>query len=56
MRGGAAGTSCWWFLFSALGGVGLSGGIMIGGMFILGNFGATLGDRPGDCVDVSDGM
>ena len=28
MRGGAAGASCWWFLFSALGGVGSSGGII----------------------------
>ena len=28
MRGGAAGASCWWFLFSTLGGVGLSGGII----------------------------
>ena len=56
MRGGAAGASCWWFLFSTLGSVGLSGGIMIGGMFTLGNFGATLGDRPVDCVDVSNGI
>ena len=55
MRGGGAGASCWWFLFSTLGGVGLSGGMMIGGMFNLGNFGATLGDRPGDCVAVSIG-
>ena len=55
MIGGAAGASCWRFLFSALGGVGLSGGIMIGGMFTLGNFGATLGGRPGDCVAVSVG-
>ena len=56
MRGGAAGASCWWFLFSTLGGVGLSGGIMIGGMFTLGNVGATLGGRPGDRVAVSDGI
>ena len=28
MRGGATGASCWWFLFSNLGGVGLSGGII----------------------------
>ena len=78
MGGGAAGASCWWFLFPNLGGVGLSGGIIctifsdwfggcgvtlsrsgvvvIGGMFTLGNFGATLGDRPGDCVTVSDGI
>ena len=56
MRGSDAGASCWWFLFSTLGGVGLSSGIMIGGMFTLGNFGATLGDRPGDCVAVSDGI
>ena len=56
MGGGAAGASCWWFLFSTLGGVGLSVGIMIGCMFTLGNFGATLGDRPGDCVAVSDGI
>ena len=78
MRGGAAGASCWWFLFSTIGGVGLSGGIIctlffdwfvgcvvmlsrsgvvvIGGMFTLGNFGATLGGRPGDCVAVSDGI
>ena len=55
MRGGADGSYCWWFLFSTLGGVGLSGGIMIGGMFTLGNFGATLGGRPSDCVAVSDG-
>ena len=56
MIGSAAGASCWWFLFSTLGGVGLSGGIMIGGMFTLGNFGATLGDRPVDCVAVYDGI
>ena len=56
MRGGAAGASCWWFLFSTLGGVGLSGGIMIGGIFTLGNFGVTLGGRPDDCVAVSDGI
>ena len=56
MGGGASGASCWWFLFSTLGGVGLSGGIMIGGMFTLGKFGATLGGRPGDCFAVSDGI
>ena len=55
MRGGADGASCWWFLFSTLGGVCLSGGIMIGGMFTLGNCGDTLGGRPGECVAVSDG-
>ena len=55
-RGGADGASCWWFIFSTFGGVGLSGGIMIRGMFTLGNFGATLGDRPGGCVAVSDGI
>ena len=76
MRGGAAGDSCWWFIFSTLGGMGLSGGIIytlfpdwfggcgvtlsrsgvvvIGGMFTLGNFGATLGGRPCDCVAVCD--
>ena len=54
MRGGAAGASSWCFIFSTLGGVGLSDGIMIGGMFTLGNFGATLGGSPGDCVAVSD--
>ena len=56
MRGGAAGVSCLWFLFSTLGGMGLSGGIMIGGMFTLGNFGDTLVGRPGACVAVSDGI
>ena len=78
MRGGAVGASCLWFLFSTLGGVGLSGAIsytlfhnwfggcgvtlsrsgvvVIGGMFTLGNFGAALGDRPGDCVAVSGGI
>ena len=78
MRGSTVGASCWWFLFSTLGGVGLSGGIIctlfsdlfgrcgvtlswsgvvvIGGMFTLGNFGATLVDRPDDCVAVSDGI
>ena len=55
MGGGAAGASCWLFLFSTLGGGVLSGGIMIGGMFTLGNFGAILGGRPCDCVAVSDG-
>ena len=50
------GASCWWFLFSTLGGVGLSSGIMIGSIFTLGNFGATLGGRPGGCVAVSDGI
>ena len=55
MLEGAAGASCWWFLFSTLVGVGLSGGIMIGVMFTLGNFGSTLGGRSGDCVDVSVG-
>ena len=78
MRGGAAGASCWWFLFSTLGGVGLSGRIIctlfpdwfggcgvtlsrsvvvvIGGMFTLGNFGATLGGRPGDYVAITYGI
>ena len=78
MRGGADGASFWWFIFSTLGGVGLSGGIictlfpdwfggcgvtlswsgvvLIGGMFTLGNFGASLGGRSGDCVAVSDGI
>ena len=78
MRGGASGASCWWFIFSTLGGMVLSGGIictlfpdwfgrcgvtlyrsgvvMTGGMFTLGNFGATLGGRPDDCVAVSDGI
>ena len=28
MRGSAFGASCWWFLFSTLGGVGVSGGII----------------------------
>ena len=28
IRGGAAGASCWWFLFSTLGGMGLSGRII----------------------------
>ena len=56
LRGSHFDAPCWWFLFSTLGGVGLSGGMMIGGMFTLGNFGATLGDRPGDCVAVSDGI
>ena len=32
-----------------------SGVAVIGGMSTLGNFGATLGGRPGDCVDVSVG-
>ena len=70
----AAGASCWWFLFSTLGGVGVSDGIIctlfsnwfgrcgvmlsrsgvavIGGMFTLVNFGATLSGRQVDCVDV----
>ena len=30
--------------------------VVIGGMFTLGNFGATLGGRLGDCVVVSDGI
>ena len=33
-----------------------SGVVVVGGMFALGNFGATLGGRPGDCVAVSDGI
>ena len=32
-----------------------SGVVVIGGMFTLGNFGSTLGGRPGDCVAVSFG-
>ena len=78
MGGGAAGASCWWFLFSTLGGVVLSVGsictlfsdwfggcgvtlsrfgvVVTGGMFTLGNFGATLGGRSGYCVAVSDGI
>ena len=77
MRGSAFGASCWWFIFSTLGGVGVSGGIictlfsdcfggcgvnilrsgvaMMGGIFTLGNFGATLGGGPGGCVDDSVG-
>ena len=51
----AVGASCWWFIFSTLGGVCLSGGIMIGGMFTLGKFGATLGGGPGSCFDGSVG-
>ena len=78
VKGGDSGASCWWFIFSTLGAVGLSGGfictlfsdwfggcgvtlsrsgvVVIGGMFTLGNFEATLGGRPGDCVAVSDGI
>ena len=73
MRGGAAGASGWWFLFSTLGGVGVSGGIIctllsdwfggggvklswsgvavMGGIFTLGNFGATFGGGSGGCFD-----
>ena len=32
------------------------GVVVIGGMFTLGNFGATIGGMPGDCVSVSDGI
>ena len=71
------GASCWWFLFTTLGGVGVSGGIIctlfsdcfggcgvklsrsgvavMGGIFTLGNFGATLGGGPGGCFDDSVG-
>ena len=67
--GSAFGASCWRFLFSTLGGVGVSGGIIctlfsdwfygcglklsrsgvavMGCIFTLGNFGATLGGGPG---------
>ena len=77
LRGSAVGASCWWFLFSTLGGVGASGGIIctlfsdwfggcgvklswsgvavMGGIFTLGSFGATLGGGPGGCVDDSVG-
>ena len=77
LRGSAFGASCWRFLFSALGGVGVSGGVVcsmlsewfgggglmlswsgvavMGGIFTLGNFGATLGGGPGGCVDDSVG-
>ena len=73
----AVGASCWWFLFSTLGGVCAYGGIIctlfsdwfggcgvklswsgvavMGGIFTLGNFGATLGGGPGGCVDDSVG-
>ena len=69
--GSAFGASCWWFLFSTLGGVGLSGGIIctifshwfggcgvklsrsseavMGVIFTLGKFGATLGGETGGC-------
>ena len=72
LRGSAFGASCWWFLFTTLGGVGVSGGIIctlfsycfggcgvklfrygvavMGGIFTLGNFGATLGGGPGGCL------
>ena len=75
--GSAFGASCWWFLFSTLGGVVVSGWIIctlfsncfvgcgvklsrsvvavMGGIFTLGNFGATLGGGPGGCFDDSVG-
>ena len=75
LRGRAVGASCWWFLFSTLGGVGISGGIIytlfsdffggcglklswsgvtvMGGIFTLENFWATLGGGPGGCFDDS---
>ena len=71
MRGSAFVASCWRFLFSALGGVGVSSGIIctllsdwfggcgvklsrsgvavMGGIFTLGNFGATLGSETVGC-------
>ena len=67
LRGSAFGASCWRFLFSTLGGVGVSDGIMctlfsdwfgvavMGGIFTLGNFGATLDGETGICVDASMG-
>ena len=77
MRGSAVGASCWWFLSSALGGVGASGGILftlfydwfggcglklsrsvvavMGVIFTLGNFGATLGGYTGGCLVASVG-
>ena len=77
LRGSTVGASCWWFLFSTLGGVGESDGIIctlfsdwfggcgvklyrsgvavMGGIFTLGNFWATLGDGTGGCVDDSVG-
>ena len=77
LRGSAFGASCWRVLFSTLGGVGVSGGIvctlfsdwfggggvilsrsvvaLMGVIFTLGNFGATLGGEPGSCFDASVG-
>ena len=67
MRGSAFGASCWLFLFSTLGGAGVSGGIVctmfsdwfgvavMGGIFTLGTFGATLGGETGRCFDDSVG-
>ena len=77
LRGSAVVASCWQFLFSALVGVGASGGIIctllsdwfggcglklsrsgvavMGGIFTLGKFGATLGGGPDGCVDHSVG-
>ena len=77
LRGSAFGASCWWLLFSTLGGVGVYGGIIftllsdwfggggvklsrsgvavIGGIFTLGTFGATLGGETGGCFVASAG-
>ena len=77
LRRSAFGASCWRFLSSTLGGVGVSGGIVctlfsdwfggggvmisgsgvavMGGIFALGNFGATLGGETGSCFDDSVG-
>ena len=76
-RGSAVGASCWRFLCSSLGGVGVSGGIVctlfsylyggggvmlswpgvavMGGIFTIGTFGATLGGEKGSCFDASVG-
>ena len=77
LRGRFFCASCWRFLFSTLGGVGVSGGIIctlfsdwfgrggvkfswsvvavMGGIFTLGNFGATLGGETGGCFVASVG-
>ena len=77
MRDIAFDASCWRFLCSTLGGVGVSSGIacnlfsdwfggggvmlsrsgvaMMGGIFTLGNFGATLGGETGICIYASVG-
>ena len=78
LRGSALGASCWRFICSTLGGVGVSCGIVctlfsdwfgrggvilsrsgvdkMGGIFTLGNFGATLGGETGSCFDASVGI